>query len=223
MVRPKKKNNGQQSEMNRLVHMMSELLSRNGNKTKAVKQRRRRPRRGKTASVANEGTITLNRSELLTKISIPVTLASNKGKIDIFPSSFSFLKNISSSFDRLIWNSLKIYYKPAIGTAYGGLVSVGMDWDFIADEIDRKAISSLTPNISTAAWQDTETKPLVLPQSRLQSRKYYFPNNTKAGDVDRGPGRLHWAVEGTSNKDSGTVLGEIWATYSVTMQGTNPA
>lgn len=157
---------------------------------------------------------------MLGELTLPASAVDNMGHFDLLPSSFSFLKSLFKSFDRVKWHKLNLYYKPAVGTTYGGLVSLGMDWDFASRDVSRSTMSGFTPNASFAAWSDTEKSPMVLPANRLQSRAWYTPNNGEY--VDKGPGKIHWAVKGDSGATSKT-FGEVWATYTVSLMGTNPS
>lgn len=183
-------------------------------------RRRRRNRRGGANSMAGDGVITLSRQECVASLKVTKGKGEEGGSVDIKPAAFSFLKGVAKSFDRLKWNNLRFYYKPAVGTTFGGLVSFGVDWDWTNTDIARTGISALTPSSTTAAWADTEKTPLILPTSKLQSRTWYSP--VSANTFDQGPGKLHWAITCTS-QTADTVVGELWAAYSVVMQGTNPA
>lgn len=212
--------------MSQLVGMMQALMSRLPQTTQPASQKRakrkRKRRRAQTVSAAGgDGVIHLSRCELLETLSVSRNTRSATGHVDLVPSSLGFLKGVSKVFDRIRWNSLQVYYKPAVGTTFGGLVSVGMDWDFATSDVDREKISGFTPSMTMAAWKDTQNEPMILPANRLQSRQWYSPNGT--GDwVDKGPGKLHWAAS-TTTQASDMVVGELWVKYSVTMQGTNPS
>lgn len=134
-----------------------------------------------------------------------------------FPKSFAFLATLFNSFERIKYVKLHISYRPAVGTTQGGMVSYAIDWTSSQKDKDRKALSSFTPNCAHAAWQDTSSKPLVLPPSRLQSRVWYL-NNDGADLVDRAPGRLLYAVDASSSVE--LVVGELWVDYEVVLSGT---
>nr|QKN22640.1 coat protein [Erysiphe necator associated sobemo-like virus 1] len=185
------------------------------------KQKKRRTRRRKQqTSVGTMGEVTLARRELAATVKLNVSEQSANGAIHIVPDSFTFLKGIGKSFDRFRWSKIHFFYKPAVGTTYGGLVSIGIDWDSQAGVQDRQQISALTPNRAFSAWSDTEKSPLVLPTNRLQSREWYLPHRENADDIDKGPGILKWAVDGEKTT-TGKTIGEIWVDYSVSMSGTN--
>lgn len=187
--------------------------------------RRRRKRRGKAGSAnsdLSQGLIRLQRREL-----VKVVKADASGQLsdsfDITPGTMSFLAALSKSFERSKWHRVRIYWKPLVGGMVGGLVTLGVDWDFAGSAPDRTKISSYSPNMSWALREDTETAPLVLPPARLASRLWYLHNSTTSDYPDRGPGKI-WVVGSTSDKDSfGGEVGEIWVDYDITMAGTCPA
>lgn len=187
-----------------------------------ARKRRARAAAGRTTGSMQDGVITLSRSELVQVVRVEANAATAAGHVDVVPASFAFLKGIGKSFERVRWDSMQFYYKPAVAMTFGGLISMGMDWDFATTDVTREKISSFTPNLTCACWKDTEAQPLVLPAARLQSRPWYLPNGDKVDWIDAGPGKLHWAVDTVAPKTA-TTVGEIWVRYRVTMQGTNPA
>lgn len=162
------------------------------------------------------GEMVFRRSELVTSVTVARATASKVGSVEITPDSFSFLKGIATAFERVKWNRLAFYWKPAVGTTVGGLIAMGVDWDWSDPARDRRAVVSYTPSVSHAAWQDTESRPLVLSNSRLQSRNWYSPNAEK---FDKGPGILAWAAD-VSTQSADLLLGEIWVSYEVHFAGT---
>lgn len=185
-----------------------------------AKRKRRARRRRARGTTGEDGIIHLQRVEICASVVLKANSSTGTGNFDIVPDSFAFLKSLSRSFERLRWNTLEFYYKPAVGTTWGGLVSMGVDWDSKGEDWTRLKISSLTPNQSCAAWSDTQTRPLRLASSRIQGRLWYTPHTGDA--VDKGPGRVAWAIDGTQST-SQTTVGEIWARYSVTLAGTSPS
>lgn len=106
-----------------------------------------------------------------------------------------------------------------MGTTYGGLIAYGADWNFSIEKtkVNRLIATSLTPNSTHAVWADSQPRPLRLPSSLLNSRKFYSHNGS-AG-IDAGPARIVWSATGTK-KSEDTTLGEIWCDYKVTLSGT---
>lgn len=186
---------------------------------------RRRNRRGRARGGGNinvnTGDVIITKAELITTVKLPANSASVKGHIDIIPDSFPFLKNFFSSFDRVQYQSIRFYWKPLVGTTYGGALAMGVDWDWALSDADRTKISALSPSTSMALWEDGEKKyPLILPKNRLQSRSWYLPRADQW--QDKGPGKVIYSVDGTSTKSEYTV-GDLWVKYTVVLSGTNPA
>lgn len=179
-----------------------------------VQPGKKKSRRKATARVM-DGEILISRKELLVSLAIKSEGGQLTGTIDLVPGEFSFLKGISGSFERYRFEKLHLFYKPAVGATVGGMVSMGADWTLKYTQPTRAKISGFTPNMTSAVWQDTETKPLVLPKTRLQSRQWYVPE----GDAeDKGPARLLYAVDSAEAK--GKTVGEIWVAYTVKFSGT---
>lgn len=180
-----------------------------------VKLGRSRRRRNKPSSLG-DGEIRLKRKELVTSLVVKAGKSNASGHVDLLPSSFKFLAGLYTSFERVKYHKLHVFYRSAVGTTQGGMVTYAIDWTLDVGDKDRVALSSYTPNMSHAVWHNPA--PLVLPPSRLQSRQWYI--NTVDGDItDKGPGRVLWAVDaGATNVD--LVVGELWVDYDVTMSGT---
>lgn len=197
---------------------MASLVTAMSKAQVAPKPKKKRAPRRKNNPSREDGSITLTRTELVTTLTLS-NASSAVGHIDLLPDSFPFMKAVFAAFDRLKWLKLHMYYKPAVGTVYGGLVSFGMDWDFSSVDVNRSKISGFSPNCTIAAWADGENRPLVIPPNKLMSRSWYTP---RQGDwVDKGPGKIHWAING--KRDAGeTTIGELWVSYTVQMFGTNP-
>lgn len=215
----------QQSQMGQVLSLLQRMAVAGPSQPKRRPRRRNNRRRNQVnqaAPIQQDGTVSLSRTELIASLVLPGGNVSAKGHIDLVPSSFAFLKGLFKSFDRIRWLKLVVFYKPAVGTVYGGLVSVGMDWDFASDDVARTSLSGFTPNFTTAAWQDTQTRPMVLPPARMQSQNWYTPTSSDATWTQKGPGKLHWALDGTKDTAARTV-GELWVSYSVQLMGTNPA
>lgn len=180
----------------------------------------RRRRRNRAARAARnpvaDGEMRLAKSEILAS----VTAGSDgqvKNSIKLFPSSLALLNAVYSAFERLKWVSIKIYWKPAVGTTEGGLVTYGIDWDFTSlTPADRAKVAAYTPTHTNAIWCDTTNQPMVLPSSRIQGRAWYTP--LSGDDVDKGPGALVYVAQGPANKN----LGEFWMDYVVHLSGTRP-
>lgn len=228
-----------QREINRLTERLNKLEPNERNNSKRTARRRRQRKakrtpgssgapvfvplrsRGNRAGRAGEGEITISRKELFKSIRTDAT-GKDANYSDLVPSNFNVLKKLSHSFERIRWLKCHVYYKPAVGTTKGGLVTVGIDWDFSAPEIvkiDRKLATGYTPSATCAIWDDMEPTKMVLPPGKLMSRQWYHLSSTGTSDrYDEAPGRLVYAVESGDAKDM--TVGEIWVEYTVVMSGT---
>lgn len=164
------------------------------------------------ASPGGQGVMTISKRELLQELVVPAA-KTNTYLIELTPLSYPFLKTVMGSFERYRYKRLAFFYKPAVGTTVGGLVAMGIDWSFsYTTAKTRAAIAALSPSHSFSVWTDTESKKMVLEQSRLNSRAWYADNGEK---TDKSPGQLVVAI----TSDPGTV-GEIWVDYTVDFMGT---
>lgn len=176
---------------------------------------------GPTRVSYSTGDVVISKAELITTLKIPANKSQLCGHIDIIPDSFPWMKKFFSSFDKIRYESVRFYWKPLVGTVYGGAISMGMDWDWSNDDSDRSKISGYSPSVTCALFEDGERKyQLILPKSRLMTRAWYIPRASSF--EDKGPGKVHYCVDGKTDKTEQTV-GDIWVRYTVVMSGTNPA
>lgn len=215
--RARKSNNVPQVSMAQLSGLLRGLEV---SKKRPAKRRARRGRATLAREVENEGTIVLTRSELLTTVTLAANNTESLSHYEINPATLSFLKGVANAFERSKWHVLEFWYKPAVGTTYGGLVVFGVDWDFSGTAKSRADIAAYTPSYSCAAWSDSQTRPMRLPAGRLQSRMWF--QHRASALVDKGPCRLWVGVSG-QNTSSNTTVGEIWVRYRVELMGTSPS
>lgn len=179
-------------------------------------------RRGARNRVA-EGEVAFQREELVRTLTLVKGRTDAADYFDLVPGNFEYLKVLSKAFERVQWINCALYWKPAVGTTFGGLVSYAVDWDSDIDRnITRAKLSAYTPVCSHAVWADNQRQPLVLPPSRLMSRTWYLYDHSSADVVDKQPGRIG-VVATASAVDADTVLGEIWVKYHVKFSGTKPS
>lgn len=214
---PKKRKVVNQMSAEQLVGALQKLAV-SAPASKPKKKRKRKAK--KNINRLEEGAVTVSRHELLGDISMGVNKSSAVGHFDLIPDSFGFLKNLMKSFERIRWKKIHVYYKPAVGSTYGGLVTVGMDWDWASEDVSRAKLAGMTPSFTCAAWNDTESRPMIIPPARIQARAWYSPNLSSADYIDKGPGKLHWACNGDSSTST-KILGELWIAYTVDLLGTN--
>lgn len=156
----------------------------------------------------------LARSELVRSLTTDAT-GSASGTIGIIPDSFPVLNQLFKSFEKIKWLGLRVYYKPAVGTTVGGLITYGVDWDRKADAgSTRQKVAAYTPSHTQAIWADNEMTPMIVPPSRLQLRIWYTPDEGMPG-----PGSLVYRAEGPKS----TVIGEFWVHYQAVLAGTRAA
>lgn len=135
--------------------------------------------------------------------------------VPLIPANLDWLKNIAKSFERIVWHSCKLWFTPAVGATKNGMLAYGVDYEVSeSKKPSHSQVSALTPSISHACWQSSLSKPLVIPQKMLQSRKWYVVNSTDLND--QGPGTLL----GVYNGDAVTYLGDFWIEYDVELSGT---
>lgn len=202
-------------QVDRLMQMLTTAAT--ASKPQPPPNRRRKARRKRRPAAPEEGMITMRRHELVTTLT---TGADGKlaGKVELKPTSFTFLKGIAPSFERSRWLKMHVYYKPAVAMTTGGLVALGMDWDGKTDITTREAVSAFTPSMHFPVWKDISTTPMVLPASKLQTRTWYIHASTSVYDAC--PGILRYV--GEANVKDKTSIGELWIYYEIQMQGTNP-
>lgn len=217
------------AEVRRLMNQMAEVQV---SKKRKGRKRRRRTKGGmldptpvmvSSRGGVNPGEITICRQEAL------ASLVMAKGKTEdswskyLHPdtgsttSQFPWLSGLAKMFDRYRWNKLHIYWKPAVSAMVSGQIAFGVDWNANLSSITMTNVTSLTPSVQAALWNDTSAKVMVLPAQLLQSMKWY---KVGSGDAyDHGPGQLRiYATADSLSTDR--PLGTLWADYSVTLQGT---
>lgn len=220
---PGRKSKKSNSDIRQLANMLGRLsVSAVPPQPARRKRKQKRKRAGPSAPYPSmEGEIRISRAELIDTVKVKKTETTATGYKLISPSEFAFLKKVGAAFARSKWIQLKVYYKPAVGTTYGGLVSLGFMLDpDTSVTVTRANVVAMTPSATTAAWMDTEDKPLVLKGTQLATRDWYFHNDANLKYADRAPGMLYWAVDVSAAKDD-TVVGEMWLHYTLVMQGTN--
>jgi len=162
-----------------------------------------------------QGVMEISREELLVAVVATDKSTALVGKHKIHPSGLAWLKTLVGSFETYQWLSVQIYWKPAVGTNTDGLIVYGMDWNGNA-ETARDKVQAMTPVSDHPVWQDTRLTPMILPSSRLQSRKFYF---TTRLDQDGCPGELGWNCSSTGPANK--FYGELWIKYRIRFLGTS--
>jgi hypothetical protein len=175
----------------------------------AFSGRRRANRRRGPGIVNPEGSVRIARPEFFIEVKGGTTLSTT-----LETKHLGWLDGLARNFDRIVWHSCSLIYKPAVGTTKDGLISLGVDWNSSSPAKERKDVLKLTPILDLPVWQATSGRGLILPTSKLQSRKEYF---VSGGDVqDNCPGAVVYNCSGTGSG----VYGEIWVHYDVSLFGT---
>lgn len=176
-----------------------------------VRPKRKRTPRGATSG----GEIVVRRKELVAAVKAPAAAGDVLDQFSLDPTSLSWLKKLSKAFEKYQWMSVRVFWKPAVGTTVGGMVTLGMKWEHTDQKpAKREEIVALTPNRTLAVWEDGEKQPLVLPAARLMTRKWYILG---AKEEDKTPGFIQYGV---STSEVNKLLGEIWVEYTIRMAGT---
>lgn len=173
-------------------------------------------RRKRAGGNAGAGDICVTRTELLKAVSVDSTTAvgSFTGSVVLAPSSFSWLKNLSGSFENYRFNSLDIQWRSAVGTQRDGVVAYGVDWGFQNITWDRSKVVALTPVCDHPIWQSQSH--MKLSAARMATRPWF---TVGASGTDGAPGQLAYDVT-VPKKTDNYMAGEFWVTYSVSFVGT---
>lgn len=199
-------------KVRKLETLMAEMVVRNPPVKKKRKRTRTKRQEGRSARM-QDGELRLKKKELLASLAIPKGSTEMVNTHEIKPETFPWLGNVAKSFEKVKWHQMKVYWKPAVGTTVGGLVTFGIRWEYDKKSETRPAVAAQTPSKTGAVWEDGERNPMVVPANRLMTRTWYIIG---AGKADGGPGQLEVGVTGPEAQ----VLGEVWVEYTVTLAGT---
>lgn len=177
------------------------------------------PRRGAASIMGGEGHMRVSRDELCAS----VTTGDGGDLGDSYqlnPAVFSWLKGIAASWDRVVWHSVSLSWRPAVGTTTDGIICYGFDWDpsTSTKPKTRAAVCALTPVKDHAIWQATDRSPLTVRGGQLQSRRYYLIRSADAGD--KSPATILLYITGAPAKK---MVGELWIRYDVSFSGPREA
>lgn len=136
--------------------------------------------------------------------------------IPLMPSEFAWLKSLSKAFDRVIFHSMEIEYRPYSSAMNSGSVTIGVDWNYSVTTPTKDSALACTPSTYTPVYV---AKKMILPSSQLMSRKsYILTSSSKVEKAERSPAQL--LVVASSDKAS-LIAGDLFVKYSVTLQGTS--
>lgn len=134
--------------------------------------------------------------------------------ISLSPTKLPFLAGFTKMFDRYVYHRIRIVYRPSCGSTTSGSLIVGIDWDSKKSaNLTYKVISNLTPVMDLPLWQGGT---LVLPPSKLMTRKEYIINTDDTDEFDSTPGFVCFAATGATAQTAG----HLWIDYDISFFGT---
>lgn len=182
------------------------------------------PRRQSTRVVGDEGRMRVARNELLATVSTGDTgNASLTLLVDPVRSkdNFGWLSGLASSWERIVWHSLRISWRSNVGTMTDGSVAYGFDFNSPNNSKtapSRAEVVSFTPVADHPVWQSTDARTLACPGGMLRSRAQFIMG--AADNNDAAPCSICLNVNGGPRSKT---VGEIWIRYDVTMSGPRKA
>lgn len=199
-----------------LNQQMRSLVTNQAPKKMAQPKRKRNRRRKRSSQASNDGRLTVSRWELITEIKSDTNSPAKSYYEMILPTAtrMSWLNGLAKNFSRIVWHSLSIEYRPAVGAMKDGSVVVGIDWSAGTSTAPTKnVVQNCTPNFQVPVWQK---RSMAAPSSKLQSRKEYILD--ASSNVDKAPGDILVALSCTSAKEV-QYFGDIWVHYNVSLFG----
>nr|UJG28016.1 VP3 [Ulaatai Melophagus solemo-like virus] len=171
-------------------------------------------RSGTSYNNDGEGKLSLVRSELVRSVEVKAQQVEISDYLEFLPSDSTmvWLNNLARNFDQIVWLNVRIEFKPAVGTNVSGSLVLGIDWDPASGALNRQQVQACSPASEAPVWQQQE---LVVPTSRLQSRRFYLLKSKTADD--RSPFSLKWNLK--TNADKNMFYGDIWVHYKVVLMG----
>lgn len=208
-------------DLSRLMQQMA--LAANAGRRRSTSRRKRSRSRSRargglsSTSVGSSsagGEISVNFTEILTTVKIPVNATTAGIAIDIRPggtgNNAAHLANLGKLYERMQWHSFSAHYTGTVGTTEGGVVIMGFDYDKDTPALSMATVGVMQPNVTVAAW-DKAT--LSVPVSRLAPQKWM---STEQGD-EAPHGHLCIFVSGS--KLTGQDVGFIRLSYKVSFAG----
>lgn len=171
---------------------------------------KRNRRRRRNVPQGADGSIRVARTEFFRKVQLDAKMGLDIG-VKIVPDQFSWLKTLALCFDRIVWHSIVVEYRPYSSAMNSGSVAVGMDWNSSVSTVERDKVLACTPSFQTSVFQG---RSLVFPPNMLMNKKSY---STVTSDKEF-PGTL--LISAASDKAS-LYAGDIYIRYEATLSGTN--
>jgi len=199
-----------------LTAQVASLKIKQQPKRQNKKKRRSKARNGNNNNPGADGRLTVSRWELFTELKVNKDQEAGVYYEKILPTDkiLTWLHSLSKSFSRIVWHSITVEYRPAVGAMKDGSVVVGIDWETgTTVQPDKAKVQSCTPSFMVPVWQ---RRTMTLPVSRLQSRKEYILDAASA--IDTGPGDILAYVTCTKTTAT-TYFGDLWVHYNVSLFG----
>lgn len=182
---------------------------------KAKKRRNRRQARAEAFGPSNFNqpnvVLPITRVELLRSVTMGAQsqLVSDYAVLFADQTTMPWLSKLTSAFGQIQWLHLEVFWKPSVGSVTNGRIIFAFDGDGKAEVSTKAQLLALSPLYDTVIWQDTQSRPLIVPRAMLK------PNYVYSLDAEqnalKSPGCIKWYATGPA----ATELGELWVKYKV--------
>lgn len=175
------------------------------------------PRRRNAGIVGGEGHMRISRDELCRAVTTGTT-GDVAVSIKLLPSSecLAWLSSLAGAWDRIVWHSIRVSWRAAVGTTTDGMVAYGLHWNpsRATAAPTRAQVTACCPVKDHPIWQSTDSAPLVASAGSLQSRPFYTLRATDIAETT--PCTIYLNVMGGPASKQ---VGEVWIHYDVTLTG----
>lgn len=164
-----------------------------------------------------EGSLRFKHTEFLTKLTVPKASTEKITSVNFGPgnSGAAVLDSIAKSFDRWAAHRLVLHYRPSVGTTRDGVALIGIDWDpSDTKPTTESQVASFYPNGRQPVWASFDISLAI--DRIMMSRRWLYTMGTNG--VDKAAFAIHVFVSTTKTTDD-LVLGELWASYDLELQG----
>lgn len=203
------------SKVSQLEKKLASLEVRESSSQKP-KRRRRRAANAQAFGPSNLNrdnvVLPITRVELLRSISIADKQSSTAYAIEFKPTNsiLPWLNKLWSAFGQARWLHLELFWKPSVSATTNGRIIMAFDGDGRINVPSKESILAYSPVYDTVIWQDTQSKPLVVPKAMLKPNFLY--STDASGNLGlSSPGSIVIYATGPANIE----LGEVWVKYKV--------
>lgn len=136
------------------------------------------------------------------------------GTITLCPTKAEFkaghLRALAKIYERLQFHSVRIEYRPVVGTTQGGVILMGFDYDNEADSSPTiESVTAKSPNMQCAIWGSLN---MAIPLPRLQPQRWLSLTEVSEAAF----GALTYYATGPAD----TTVGYLRIAYDVSLAGT---